>query len=468
MQHRRLDRAAGVALAATLILRAAFEWGAAPVAGHAASLSAVVALALLARGVDRTRQAFLLIGLVLVAAAFATLPDAGAAVTRAAGSAAFIVAFFTALSSLRGAAVTSAPIAECGRFLADQPPGRRYLALTLGGGLFGIILLYGAISLLGSLAVESARSEANAEIRGHRIRRMLVAIQRGFIATIPWSPLTFAIAISTTLVPGASWGGAVLPCLVSGLILAGTGWALDTIFKPRLTGPRPSYATPDGTWGAKMRPLLILLAVLAVSIAGLHLLTGIRVIGVVMVVVPVLSFLWIAEQDVLDHRPGVIRDVAGRAWRFASVEMPAMRSEIVLLAMAGFIGSLGASLAAPFVASAGIDASALPPALLLVGLFWVIPVTGQLGMNPILAASLLVPLLPAPAVMGIDPAAAIVAITSGWALSGATSPFTASVMLIGNFGGVRPTHAGLAWNGMYAACCGLLLTGWILVAASIL
>ena len=40
-------------------------------------------------------------------------------------------------------------------------------------------------------------------------------------------------------VPGASWSDAVAPCLVTGLILAGLGWGLDTIFKPRLSTPAP-------------------------------------------------------------------------------------------------------------------------------------------------------------------------------------------------------------------------------------
>ena len=59
-------------------------------------------------------------------------------------------AFFLALSSLRDAAETSKLVRRCGRHLVAQPPGRRYAALTAGGHLFGIILSYGAIELLGS------------------------------------------------------------------------------------------------------------------------------------------------------------------------------------------------------------------------------------------------------------------------------------------------------------------------------
>ena len=42
--------------------------------------------------------------------------------------------------------------------------------------------------------VANARQEANAEIRRHRLRRMLLAIQRGFVSTLTWSPLAVSWA----------------------------------------------------------------------------------------------------------------------------------------------------------------------------------------------------------------------------------------------------------------------------------
>ncbi|WOI55216.1 hypothetical protein [Palleronia sp. LCG004] len=467
-ERRGTDAAGGVLVAATMILVAIREWGGGAVFSYASMATSVAALVLLSLNVRWSRRAFLVIGAALSAIAVATLPDWPGAIARALGGAAFIIAFFTALTSLRSAAISSKPVSDAGRFLADQPPGRRYLALTLGGALFGLILLYGAITLLGSLSRQSAQDEANPEITRIRLRRMMVAIQRGFIATLPWSPLTFAMAISTSLVPGSSWAAAVLPSLVSGLLLAGIGWALDTALKPRITGPRPVRRAPEGRWGRKLAPLLMLLAVLGALITGIHIATGVGVVGVVMVVVPLLSLLWMVEQDVLGHRRGVIGHVAERARDFATVEMAGLRAEVVLLAMAGFIGSLGSSLTAPLIADRGIDLAGISPYFLLLGIFWIIPITGQFGMNPILSASLIVPLLPLPAEMGVAPSAVILAITSGWALSGATSPYTASVMMVGQYGGVSALHAGLRWNGLYALICGIVLSGWIALAATIL
>lgn len=108
----------------------------------------------------------------------------------------------------------------------------------------------------------------------------------------------------------------------------------------------------------------------------------------------------------------------------------------------------------------------LPPLLIVVAMVWLVPLAGQLGMNPILSVSLIVPLLPSPAAMGIHPAALVAAITGGWAISGTTSPFTASVLLVGSYGGVPAREAGLRWNGPYALLMGCTISVWVLILAA--
>ena len=113
---------------------------------------------------------------------------------------------------------------------------------------------------------------------------MLVAIQRGFAATLCWSPLGFSMALSTKLVAGANWNHVVLPCLGSAALLLLGGWALDTIFKPRLANPPPPRAPETGSWLVHLRPLLLLLAVVGTGVAILHALTGVEVVGAVILV----------------------------------------------------------------------------------------------------------------------------------------------------------------------------------------
>lgn len=463
MPRPALDAVTGALLVALTVLVTVSEWTGHPAATMAAHwLVAPIALILMVQ-VRWSRRIFVILAAALIAVAAATRADWAGMVDAGLGKAAFIGAFFTALATLRNASGTSAVIATCGRFLAQQPPGRRYAALTVGGQLFGLLLNYGALVLLGSLAETNARLEPNAEIRAHRLRRMLLAIQRGFVSTLPWSPLAFAMAIATSLVPGARWADAVGPCLVSGALLALLGWGLDTAFKPRLSAPAPARGPIAGSW-LSLWPLLALLAVLGVLVGGLELATGLRIVAIVMLVVPLMSLLWIGVQTRGDRAAARI---AARARDYAVRDLPQYRSEIVLLMMAGLIGTLGAGLLVPVVAGMGLDLGAAPAWMVLVGIVWLIPIAGQLGMNPILSVSLLAPMLPEAAALGLTPADFIVAITAGWALSGASSPYTATTMMIGSLGGVSALRVGLGWNGLYTVLAAALLSVWVVAAASL-
>ncbi len=451
------NRAGGALMAATLLLSVAHEFTAAPLLAGLAGGTTMLGLLCFALQIRFARQVFLLIGLGLAGLAAATLPDWGAALQAALARASFIAGLFTALAAIRSAATTDPGIVECGRFLAGQPPGRRYLALTLGGHLFGLVLLYGAISLLGGLATESVSEDTDPRIRRIRIRRMMVAIQRGFVATMMWSPLTFSLAITLSVVPGASWTGALPLCLAGAFVLAALGWALDTIFKPRPSGAAPAPAVDaEGRWLARLRPLILLLAVILAASAAVYLLAGTHIFGAVMAVVPVVALVWTALQP--GSAGARLATPARRAASFALRDIPELRGELTLLVMAGFIGTLGSAVAAPLVAASGLDLGRIPAPILLVAVFWAVPITGQIGMNPILAVSLFGPLLPTPEALGIAPAVLVFAITAGWALSGATSPYTASVLLAGVYGGASPLRVGLGWNGAYALAFGAIVS----------
>lgn len=462
----RSARIGGILTACALLATIPHEYGAGRGLAIIAAALLIAALAAFCVTARLSRLAFVVVGIALVAWAAATRADWTQATLTALTRGGFIIGLFTALSALRSAAIGSRAILDCGRFLARQPPGRRYLALTVGGHLFGLILLYGAISLLGGLAAESTAREADQELRRHRLRRMLVAIQRGFAATLCWSPMALSMAVTIPVVQGATWPGAVAFCLVSSALMIGIGWGLDTVFKPQLSAPPPPRAVETDDWLLRLRPLLILLAIVVGSVFALHVATGVAVTGAVMTAVPLVAMGWTL---ILPPAPGGrLATLAARIGQFATRDLANYRGEIVLLFMAGFIGSLGSWLLVPIMQAHGPDLAQIPPLLILAALVWIIPLTGQIGMNPILAVSLLVPLLPMPAALGIHPTAMVIAITGGWAISGNTSPFTASVLLVGKLGGVEARHAGMRWNGLYALATGAALTLWVLLAATIL
>lgn len=377
-------------------------------------------------------------------------------------TASFITVFFAALTTLKFAAETSPSIQRCGRFLAQQPPGQRYLALTTGGQLFGLLLNYGSISLLGNMAMVNASLERNEEIRNHRIRRMLLAIQRGFISTLPWSPLSFAVAIPTSLIAGTSWSLCFLPGLVNGFLLAGMGWLVDSLFKPRLSAGTVVQRSPvQGSWYS-VTPLIFLLLVLTVLLGGVYLFTGLRVLALVMIVVPILSICWVGIQN-MGNRP--VKQMRKRSSEYLFHSLTEFRSEMVLLMMAGYIGTVAAPLLDMALVSLNVNLTAVPTWIILVSLVWLIPLVGQIGMNPILAVALITPVLPEAGDLGVSPVAIVVALTAGWILSGISSPFTATTMLVGNFAGISSTQVGQRWNGFFTILCALVLSIWVVFYA---
>ncbi|WCR15684.1 hypothetical protein [Paracoccus seriniphilus] len=460
--RRRVMELAGLfPVLAMLVMIAGFYSHSATAAmlAGALALAGIIAFAL----ADRSAPViFVLVGLAMVSVAALTQPDWWGGTWNAVERGSFVMALYTALSAIRIAAMGSEEILECGRFLAGQRPGLRYIALSIGGHLFGLILMYGSIALLGGLSKASTMRETDPELRRHRLRRMLVAINRGFAATLCWSPLGFSMAITLALVPGASWNNVVLPCAVNALLLIGLGWGLDTLFKPRLSHPAPPRAAPSGKWLRHLRPLLLLLAAIVTGVVLLHNLVGVDVVAAVMTCVPAIAVAWICLQGSLVVG-GARRHLSTQVSHFVRRELPSCGNQIVLLFMAAFIGSLGAFMLEPVLPRLGLDLSVLPGWLIVVAMVWLVPLTGQLGMNPILSVSMILPILPAPEVMGVPPAALVAAVTGGWAISGTTSPFTASVMLLGGFAGLPARQLGLRWNGPYALCMGCAISAWVLI-----
>ncbi|SLN26556.1 hypothetical protein PEL8287_01233 [Roseovarius litorisediminis] len=458
--RNRVDLMTGMLLVAITCLVIFHEWHIAAWMAPAKPVLVLLLVATLAAQVRVSRKAFVAVALGLTVALACSAPGWRVVTLDGLRSAAFIAAFFSALSTLRNVAQTSAAVQAAGGFLSGQRPGRRYAALTVGGQGFALLLNYGAIQLLGALALANAETEPDAEVRGHRIRRMLLAIQRAFVSTLPWSPLSFAMAISVSVVPGTSWAQAMVPGLVSSALLAGIGWGLDTAFKPRLS-VTPRRQEPEGSW-ALMLPLLALLGVLVISVISLSAITDVRIVGLVVVIVPVIALVWMLIQH---WTQAPVRSVAWRFGDYVTKELPGYREELTLLMMAGYIGTVGSALLGPLMQRAGLDLAVFPPWLLLVSFVWLIPLAGQLGMNPILAVTLLAPLIPGAESLGVTPTAIVVALTSGWALSGTSSPFTATTLLIGSFGGISALRVGWAWNGVYTMLCGIMLSLWVVIYA---
>jgi len=444
-------------IALLVVLQAVQEWTGAGWAVAPVVIVLLPTVVLMALGANLTGRIFLAVAMALTLALVATMPDWRETLWRALFTTSFFIAFFSALTILRNAAQSSPSMIAAGTYLSRQPPGRRYLALTFGTQAFGLVLNYGSIQLLGALAVASAEGEPDRSIREIRIRRMLLAIQRGFASSLPWSPLSFSIVIALSVFPDTSWAALAVPGIVTSVIMSGSGWALDSLFKPRRPpGARAAAPESPGRWTALL-PLALLLALLLTLIVIFEESLGLRVVAIVLVVVPAISVVWLRLQT------GSAPALGSRLATFIGTEVASYRNEILLIASAGYLGIVGAALLGPAMQALGLDLAVLPGWALLLGLVWIMPILGQLGANPILSMSLVGPLLPAPEAVGLTGTGMAVALICGWVLTGVSSPFTATNLLVGRFAGIRAIEVGWVWNRTYFLVVIVLLCAWALI-----
>ncbi|WP_162906632.1 hypothetical protein [Algihabitans albus] len=410
-------------------------------------------LLLQAPQLPRTAWVHLTVGAAVTLFSLWWLEHPGEAVMAALGRAAFLAALFAALGALREAARGSDTVLTAGRLLARQPPGRRYAAMTLGGTLFGTILNFGAVALLGGMVRDANTLQSaggDRRIQAIRERRMLLAVLRGFSVLMFWSPLTVAFAIVTTTVAGTAWPSLMLFGGLAAISVLTLGWAIDRLTMPR---PRVPAAAEPFRWQA-LAPLFGLLGL----VFGLSLLVdettdGALIHGVILVV-PLIALSWLALGKGVRHS-------TGRMGSYLGETVPTQRAEIAVLGNAAFLGTLIAALLSESGAEAALDQAQLPPLLIAVVMPWLVVVFGQLGANPLISVTVLAAVIGDPARFGVEPTVFGLGLVMGWGLTVGSSPAAAATMMIGRLSGCSARAIGRDWNGLHSLLalllCSLLL-----------
>ncbi|OJY71510.1 MAG: hypothetical protein BGP12_07020 [Rhodospirillales bacterium 70-18] len=424
---------------------------------------AVLAFLLLELG--RQRRAIRLVFLGLVAAGavgVALAPDPWGVFLSAWRRGAAYAAFFLALGALREAAQTSPTVRRCGEHLVAQPAGRRTLALMGGGHLFGIILSYGAIDLLGAMV---ARAEgARDAVARRRGRFMLMAAYRGFATMNCWSPLNIMTAVVSAAVPAANMRPLLPIAFAVAMAMLAVGWLVD-----HLDGGTRADALPLSTeegWSIHLRivALVLLVMLLAEAVAGwfaVSLSTG------VTAMVPAVGLGWVVVQGL--RRPRAIPAMVLRRLGRFRARVPEFRGEAAVLAAGGFLGvALGAALPhggiAPFLAPGGALYGVLPAIAVPLLVPVVLLGTGLLGLNPIAIVAVIGAAVPDPAALGVAPAVLAFACMLGWGVAVGMTPMSASAIATARWTGSDPWTVTLRWNAGFTV--GTLLLAWMAIAAA--
>lgn len=410
------------------------------------------------RRLPRAAQVYLILVFGLCAVAFLRSGAPPPSLARGLSSAAFLASVFTAVGFMGGIAARSRTILRCGAALVGQPPGRRYVALSVGGHLLSILLNIGALTLLGTMIERAVAQERDQRIRLIRQRRMLLALLRAFCAVVVWSPASIGIAFVVSLLPGVEWGQiGPIGAVMAGLLIL-LGWIMD----------RASYRRPATTPGAAAAAafptadvgrLLVIIAAIFGCAFGLRALTGASLVAGIIIGAPLVGLAWRAAQE--EGSPADRLVAAGREGAdYIMRGIGRIAPEVSIIGLAAVLGAVAADFV-PVEAVRPLLESLHPPS-------WVVPagaaaailLAGQAGLNPVVTIPLLIPSVQAVLAPGTEGLLAV-ACLGGWALCLNSSPFVSTSLIVARYAPVPARVIGQRWNSAYTLLGLMVLVAYL-------
>lgn len=450
------DSAAAVALlllTVSVVLGRLGWWTSAP---YAASVAVVVYLLLQCRKLNRGGLIGLGATLTVGAAALFTSDPArimGTALERVA----FFAALLTALAFLREAAGSSRLLRRAGSSLLHHPARRRYLFMTTASHLVSIVMNFGVIYLFTPLILRLA-PRGSSPGDSLQVRRLTLAMLRGFAAMCMWSPLSLSFAVTVE-----SMGGAVpeLPMMAVGavgaVLIMTLGWTME---------PSPpddaAFTTRAHGIGDLRNVIGIAIAVVGIASGMAYLLNASLIMGVI-VACPVIAMGWACMTTDTRQHAG---ETPSRALRHIGAgvvqRLPTQRNEMAILGGAAFIGAVVGEVVTPGMTSHVIDTLRLSGLGIAMAASLLIVAVSQLGIGPLISVSVLgsalatLPQGPAPLLLGVS-------LMGGWGIAVGVTPVAAGTLSIGHLLSLPASRVSRGWNGPFSILALFVFCGWLAV-----
>lgn len=407
------------------------------------------------RGLTKMAKLMVVLCFGMIGAEYATGRLDPALTAQAIHRAGFMAFFLTSLGFLQHAAGRSPLMQRSGRILVHQPPGRRYVVLTFGAALFGMLMNLGTIGLLGTMINKGTDSDGDAEARriaGIRRQRMTLAMLRGFCSIPMWSPMTVTIALVTAAIPGLTWAQVAVWSAPLAVIYLLLGWMMDRRAYPRATAA-PDQPTPSL---AGLLPVLTLAIAVPLAAYAISRVLGTSMIVALLLVMPVIAagWIWIQERD----RPGAPARTAQEVTGRLIPGLPDMRTEITLFSCAAFLGVMIAAIIDTDALGRIITQMGLSSGVTLALTAWLIVGLSMVGVSAIISVTIVAATLPNLGGLAIEPAIVGFMLVSVWTITVNIAPYAASVRVAARMIHADPPQVGITWNWRYSIAILCLLT----------
>jgi hypothetical protein len=379
--------------------------------------------------------------------------------------AAFFAAFIYLVTLLKEAAVRSNSVLKLGTYLTQQPSGRRYFSIAFGGHILGVLLNFGAISLLMPLiqrGTKTAKTPAHSAILE---QQQISALLRGFSWMIMWSPTALTQAVLFTAFPQID---------LTLIISLGIGSTLVMILLGRIEDRirwRNTKLPVDTKQQAFPSRSAVRFSVICISLIGFTVsvvvIANVSAAIALMLIAPFVMTLWLFAQQYDKHVVNALKGTAKTLTTILNQSSKMLGRSAVTLGAAGFIGEAAARVAPVDALATYLEVMNIPSWALLISLPIIITLCGQIALSPILVVVFLSPVLNQLPILPADPNLIVFALGAGWALSMTASPNASATLLISSASGIAPTTLTWRWNGIYALMCFALFSLDFIALASI-
>lgn len=434
-------------LSASELIYLYFDWPQAGLVGCFAFLL----LALSLRGQFRARE-WLLVIISAALAVFLVHSEGGLDGTlNALQRASFFAAFIYLVTLLKEAAQLSPSVLELGKYLTRQRRGRRYYSLAVGGHVMGVLLNFGAISLLTPLIQRGAKaSTSSLEAAQEAEQQQISALLRGFSWMIIWSPTALTQAVLFASFPSVNLPLVITLGISASVVMIIAGRILDRLSGLGVTETEPGLVPEFPTIAA-----LHFAAICSILILATYLVVwSIDVSGAIalMLVAPVIMAAWLYRRQTgraFNRLVGTL----GVAKGIVTQSAPTLGRSALILGAAGFIGEAAAKLTPTSFVAETLGIASMSPWLFLCLLPIIITLGGQIALSPILVVVFLSAVINSLPVLPADPTLIVFSLGAGWAMSMTASPNASATLLISGITNIAPTTLTWRWNGLYALLC---------------
>lgn len=364
--------------------------------------------------------------IVLTVAALAFEPSA---LPKAAGNMARIGALIITVMLLSAVMGQSNDLKIISRSLFAGNSLVRYLGMTFGTALLSIPLNFGAVGVVATMIGLQVRDQGDSALARNAAR----AVVRGFGGSPMASPLSIAIVMTVTFLPGlSSWKLIAVGLPVSVLYL------LSGVLAREQEPAREEVAVLPDNHESALFPWLRFVAVIALICFGAFTLSS-------------RAGLVYSQTVTLSCLSAVILGLVYRRLMDGVVALPSlapMNNELVIMGGASFLGGIIGVFALNWL---GMDFSlpvwAYP--LMAIAVPWLFFAGCTVGVNPIisgtLAGSILGPIWPEYGLLGLG-----LGMITGWGITIAGTPYSANALLLERCTGYDAHQASYGWSLKYS------------------